>query len=89
MDPIIPHLSTEAIAALQAGSKIEAIKQVRVQQGVGLKEAKEIVELYIDQNPLIKEQMALANKSSAKGCLSWVLLLAALAGAIKFWLFKD
>lgn len=37
-------LSPEALAALQNGNKIEAIKLVREQMGLGLKEAKDVVE---------------------------------------------
>jgi ribosomal protein L7/L12 len=40
-------LPEEAIAALGAGNKIEAIKIVREATGLGLKEAKEAVERYV------------------------------------------
>ncbi|TRZ96713.1 MAG: hypothetical protein D4R84_06580 [Rhodocyclaceae bacterium] len=40
----VPALSAEAIAALRRGNKIEAIKLVRVERNLGLKEAKDAVE---------------------------------------------
>lgn len=44
-------LDDEAVAALEAGQKIQAIKIVRAKQGIGLKEAKQLVDAYISDNP--------------------------------------
>jgi hypothetical protein len=44
-------LPKEAIAALRANRKIDAIKLLREQQNIGLKEAKKRVEAYIDSLP--------------------------------------
>ena len=49
-------LSANAIAALEAGKKIEAIKIVRQEQGIGLKEAKELVESYTAERPELAEK---------------------------------
>lgn len=43
-EPVKPSLSETAISALQRGNKIEAIKLVREERGLGLKEAKDEVE---------------------------------------------
>ena len=64
-DGLTPDLPREAIAALEHGNKIEAIKFVRMAQGVGLKEAKGIVEAFIEWNPSVKCHMASANAESA------------------------
>jgi hypothetical protein len=45
------ELSTEIVDALEAGRKVEAIKMLRVQRGLGLAEAKEQVDLYIAEHP--------------------------------------
>lgn len=37
-------LEPEVLAALEAGRKIDAIKELRAQRGIGLKEAKEIID---------------------------------------------
>ncbi len=45
-----PKLSDKAIALLQQGKKIGAIKQVREDHGLGLREAKDLVDSYVAQN---------------------------------------
>lgn len=49
-------LSPEAIAALEAGKKIEAIKVLREQRGIGLKQAKIEVDQYISEHPELNLQ---------------------------------
>lgn len=71
-------LPGEAIKALEQGSKIEAIKLVRLAHHVGLKEAKEIVERYIARSPAIKMRMDAANAEIAGGALRWLLVIVAL-----------
>lgn len=82
------QLPSAAIAALERGSKIEAIKHVRESQGVGLKEAKEIVEAYIDGNPDMRQRMHSANSASAGGAIRLLLLLAAVAIIIYYYFFS-
>lgn len=45
------ELSDKTRQALAAGRKIDAIKQVREETGLGLKEAKELVEIHLATNP--------------------------------------
>lgn len=77
-------LPGKAVTALRNGSKIEAIKHVRETHHVGLKEAKEIVERYIDANADVRQHMSAANAESAKGCMGWVALLLAAALAVYY-----
>ncbi|WP_283630464.1 ribosomal protein L7/L12 [Shewanella baltica] len=49
MDPMI-ELEPEVVAAIRSGHKIEAIKKLREVRGLGLKEAKDLVDLYCSQN---------------------------------------
>lgn len=86
MNEVSQNLPTEAVAALEHGSKIEAIKYVRVANGVGLKDAKEIVEQFIDENPEVKRRMSSANAESARNSLGWTLLLAAIGAALYYFL---
>lgn len=79
-----PEFPTEAVAALARGSKIEAIKAVREAGSVGLAEAKEIVEDYIDRHPAVKNRMTAANAQSAQGVLRW-LALVAVAGVVLYY----
>ena len=52
METINVELENEVIEALGRGRKIEAIKKLRALRGIGLKEAKQLVELYAVQNKL-------------------------------------
>ncbi len=45
-------LPADVIAELQANRKISAIKRLRTQEGIGLKEAKELVDAYLEQHPV-------------------------------------
>lgn len=75
MNDIKQDLPTEAVTALEHGSKIEAIKCVRIQRGLGLKEAKELVEQFIESNPEVKSKMLSANAKSAKISLRWLIVI--------------
>jgi len=46
------ELEPEVLKALNSGRKIEAIKTLRALRGIGLKEAKELVDAYSDQHNL-------------------------------------
>lgn len=43
--------------AIKSGKKIQAIKLLRNETGLGLKEAKEAIEAYIEDNAELKEAM--------------------------------
>jgi len=45
------ELPDEVLAELKSGRKISAIKKLRVARGIGLKEAKTLVDAYLDQQP--------------------------------------
>ena len=45
------ELPADVIAEIQAKRKVNAIKLLRTHQGIGLKEAKQIVDAYTDKNP--------------------------------------
>ncbi len=49
------QLDSEVIDAIEAGQKIQAIKVLRSQTGIGLKEAKNTVENYIVENGLTEK----------------------------------
>jgi len=73
------QLPAAAIAAIERGRKIEAIKIVRQQWGIDLKESKGVVDAYI------KSQPGLESRPQIPGRLALFLLLAALAIAIYFF----
>lgn len=78
-------LPLTAIAALENGQLIEAIKLTRASNHLGLKEAKEEVESYLEQHPMLRERFrtAAANQRSGFLRIATVLLLV----AVLAWLF--
>ena len=76
-----------AVAALHQGNKIEAIKIVRQERGIGLKEAKDTVELYVQGDPLLQNKFAAAQAGNKRSCLLWLTILIALA-LIGYYLFS-
>ncbi len=68
-----------AVSALLEGRKIEAIKIVRKELGVDLKEAADAVEAYIQRDPVIQETLKSAGRSSSAGWILLVIVLATLA----------
>jgi hypothetical protein len=81
------QLPSAAIAALQQGNKIEAIKIVRQERGTGLKEAKDAVDLYVQGDPLLQGKFAAARAGSKRSFLLWLTILVALAW-IGYYLFS-
>jgi ribosomal protein L7/L12 len=77
-------LPAAAIAALANGNKIEAIKIVRQEWGIDLRESKDAVEAYAKGGP---DQMAASQQagSRAKAWL-WLFVLVALAVAAYYFL---
>lgn len=69
------QLTVSAISALHSGNKIEAIKILRMEKGIGLKEAKESVEEYIKIHPEIQEQINRSQAESLRGCLPWLIVI--------------
>ena len=62
-----------AEAALLKGNKIEAIKIVRRERGVDLKEAKDIVEQHVTNYPGLQMQIESAQATARGGLLPWLL----------------
>jgi len=65
------ELEPEVVIALSLGRKIEAIKILRQKRGLGLKEAKDLVDSYSVANGMADSTV---NKSSASGLMTFVLI---------------
>ncbi len=52
----IIEIPSNAIAALEQGNKVEAIKIVRSAKGLGLKESKDLVEEYLRNDPGLEQR---------------------------------
>ena len=77
-------LSYAAQQALQRGNKIEAIKILREERKLSLKDAKDLVDQHIANHPDLQAQFAVAQATSLRQGLVWLVILA-LAGALGFY----
>ena len=83
-----PPLSTAAISALHHGNKIEAIKIIREERNIGLKEAKDAVEDYLRSQPALQSSLAAAQNETIRSVLLWLAALVALALIAYYFLTK-
>ena len=70
-------LPPAALQALQQGRMIEAIKIVRTEHHLGLKQAKERVEQYMQQHPELLRQSRVA-QTQQQGSMQWVMWMLGL-----------
>ena len=77
------ELSENVLAAIKSNRKIDAIKLLREEQGLDLKEAKDIVDTYIANHPRP------AASQSRSGSFNFMpLLLAAVVTTIGYFAYK-
>ncbi|MGE3154267.1 MAG: 50S ribosomal protein L7/L12 [Nitrospiraceae bacterium] len=72
-----PPLSV--VAALRRGEKVEAIKLLREDRQIGLKEAKDEVDRYLQANPALLQQMQAKQAAMVQRLQLWVLVLLGIA----------
>jgi len=70
----------EVIDLLQAGHKIQAIKRLRMARGIGLKDAKETVDAFINENQHIY-RLKRRSSGSPRGLLFLVIIIALIVAA--------
>jgi hypothetical protein len=75
------HVSPAALAALQNGNKIEAIKITRKEFALDLKEAKDLVEARIAQDPVLREMF----NAQSSGVLGWIFMLILVIAAVVYF----
>jgi ribosomal protein L7/L12 len=74
-------LPPEAIDALQRGNKIEAIKVVREASKLDLKDAKDRVDDYVKNDPVLQQKFASAQAETTGSLARWLIIIAlAIAG---------
>lgn len=75
---ILPSLSPDAMSALRGGNMIEAIRLIRAESGLGLKEAKDVAESYVRTDPELAD--IYARRGPPVGiALAIVIAIAAIA----------
>jgi ribosomal protein L7/L12 len=72
MNPLLPQT---AVAALRQGRMIEAVKLVRLEQNIGLREAKDLIDRYLQSRPALKNRIDEANADAREGLLRWLMFL--------------
>lgn len=78
--PLYPALSQAAVAALWKGQVIDAINLVRLDQNIGLKEAKDVIDTYLRSQPVLKNQIDETQADTREGVFRWLIFL--LAGGV-------
>jgi len=81
------QLPATATAAVVRGSKIDAIKELRAATGLGLLEAKLLVERYIAANPVLKSQFEQQHAANRRRLIRWMLVIDLLIFAAILWWF--
>jgi hypothetical protein len=84
--PPASNLPPDAIVALQRGDKIEAIKLTRERLGLGLKEAKDLVEAYVAADPQLQETFTAAQGQSRRGCMITVAVFVVVGLIVYYFL---
>jgi hypothetical protein len=83
--PQSPALPQTAIAALEKGNTIEAIKIVRLERGLGLKESKDQVDAYLKSRPDLQRRLETAQAEARQGFVRWLVIFLALAAAAAYF----
>ena len=66
------------MTALYNGSKIKAIRIVREAQGIGLEDAKDIVEQYLLDQPTVRNRLQSIQAEGGRRLLVWLIVIALL-----------
>ena len=74
--------------SLRAGYYIEAVKIVREEQGLDLKEAKDRVDRYASQDPAMQVLAERHRKYEVRGCVAWVLAFGFAVGSLVLFLLR-
>jgi len=70
-----PSVPEAAVVALQRGNMIEAIKIVRMDHGLGLKESKDVVDAYVRRNPELRQSLEEKSSEAGRRLGLWLALL--------------
>ena len=87
MNAIAQAIPEAAVAALQQGNKIEAIKIVRTERALGLKESKDVVDEYVRSNPQLEQALSESSAEAGRKLGLWFVLLMG-AGLLAWFLLK-
>jgi hypothetical protein len=80
-----PSLPASSLAALEQGNTIEAIKIVRMESGLGLKESKDLVDGYLKSRPDLRQRLEAAQAEAREGFVRWLVIFLLVAAAIAWF----
>jgi ribosomal protein L7/L12 len=81
------QLSGAAIDALQQGKVIEAIKLVRTEHALGLKEAKDVVDAYVRNHPELQDALTRASDEGKRKLGFWLAIVIGI-GLLAWFLYR-
>lgn len=81
-------LPAAAVEALRQGNKIEAIKLMRLERDIGLKESKDAVEAYLRAQPALLQQLNVSQAQGREGFLRWLVVVVLLLAAGAYLYFN-
>ena len=73
--PLSPTLPPAAMTALWQGHRIEAIKLVRLKQNIGLYEAEDVIDTYLQSQPALRNRINATQADAREGLLRWLMFL--------------
>ena len=86
--PPSPVLPQTAVAALEQGNTIEAIKIVRLERDLGLKESKDLVDAYLKSRPDLQRRLEAAQAEARQGFVRWLAVFLTLAAAAAYFVMQ-
>ena len=84
--PQHPAFPPTAIPALEQEKTIEAIKIIRLECGLGLKESKDLVDAYLKGRPDLQRRLEVVQTEARQGFVKWLVIFLALAAAAAYFL---
>ena len=87
MNTLVQPIPDSAVAALEQGNKIEAIKIVRMERALGLKESKDVVDAYVRSNPRLEQALSELTAEASRKLGLWIALLSGV-GLLAWFLLK-
>ena len=82
-------LSNAAVEMLWRGNVIEAIKVVRAERNLGLKEAKDLVDAYIRSQPSLRQKLEQAQAEIWRKLKRGLLVALIFAAAAAYFFFQS
>ncbi len=75
--PLYHALPPAAVTALWKGQILDAIKLVRLEQNIGLHEAKGLVDSYLRSQPTLRNRIEEVQADAREGLFRWLIFLLA------------